>query len=116
MQQVRGGLQQPPTVLLGVVRRPRGDVETLAQRRNDSGEVGCARTQLSGHCLDVAVLQVGCEYLDERLIRRSKGALFVAMANQWASDRFLHHPTECSLGSAGAAASPRSSKLRVSSA
>jgi len=36
-------------------------------------------------CLGIEPMQVGAEYLNERLIRRPEGALLVAVADKWQS-------------------------------
>jgi hypothetical protein len=87
MQQVRGSLQQSPTVLLGVGRWRQRDLESLAQHGNDPCQIGRTRTQLIFQCLGVERIQVAREYLNEGLVWRSEGALLVAMANEWPTSR-----------------------------
>ena len=93
-QKVRRRLQQPPAVLFGISRWRRGDVQSLAQHRNHAGKVGCARSQLSRQRIGVAVLQVGSEHLDERLIGWSERTLLIAMPHQWRSARCLYEAAQ----------------------
>jgi hypothetical protein len=82
-------------------------MESFAQLRNHSGQVGCTRTQASRQPLRLALLNVGSKRFNERLIGQSERAFPIAMADEWCSIGRRDEPAQliaqCGLAYAGLA-------------
>jgi hypothetical protein len=84
-QAVEYSPEQPQSIILWALGRAQLNLEPASEVWYQARDLACVRAEVRAQCFGVALASESFEGFDERLIRDADGALWIAMADKYAS-------------------------------